>query len=137
MKGLTLLLAGMLAAAPAAAQMYKCVDSKGKMQYSDKPCPTGSKGAEVDIKGQPPISGKLQPQGIDPAREERDFQRRRMDAERQAKNEERQREQRQRQCASMRNQLEQLQTRRNVGMDDAARQQRIDQLRTDIGRSCS
>ena len=37
-------------AAPAHAQMYKCVDARGVTQYSDKPCPDG-KGREVDIQG--------------------------------------------------------------------------------------
>ncbi len=129
------------------AQMYKCVDAKGKMNYSDKPCPTGSKGAEVDIKGQAPISGKLQPQTLDPAREERDFQKRRIDAERQAKNEERERENRQRQCKSMHAELQRLGAQRRVAsvnaqgertfMDDKARDERIERLRTDIGRQCS
>jgi hypothetical protein len=138
-QGAAAVLAGALLAVAGVAegQMYKCKDAKGVMHYSDKPCPTGSKGAEVDIKGQPPISGKLQPQKMDPAREERDFQRRRIEEQRQAKNEERDRQARQRQCASMRSELERLETRRNVGMDDTARQQRMGQLRTDIGRSCS
>ena len=34
-----LLLSLFLAALPAQAQMYKCVDARGKTQYSDKPMP--------------------------------------------------------------------------------------------------
>jgi hypothetical protein len=130
------LLVGLLlaAAGPADAQMYKCVDAKGKMNYSDKPCPTGSKGAEVDIKGQPPISGRLEPQKIDPAREEQDFQRRRIESERQAKNEERERENRRRQCASMQSELERLGRLRFA--DEKARDERAAKLRAEIGRQC-
>jgi hypothetical protein len=110
------------------------VDAKGKLNYSDKPCPTGSKGAEVDIKGQPPISGRLEPQKIDPAREEQDFQRRRIESERQAKNEERERENRRRQCSSMQAELERLGRARVV--DEKARDERMAKLRAEIGRQC-
>jgi hypothetical protein len=57
--------------------MYKCVDARGVTQYSDKPCP-GGKGKEVDIRGQPPISGKLQEQSNKPADAESDFRRRQL-----------------------------------------------------------
>ena len=126
-----LLLAG---AGVAEAQMYKCVDARGKLNYSDKPCPTGSKGAEVDIKGQAPISGRLEPQKIDPAREEQDFQKRRIEAERQAKSEERERENRRRQCSSMQTELERLGRARIV--DEKARDERMAKLRADIARQC-
>jgi hypothetical protein len=126
-----LLLAG---AGVAEAQMYKCVDARGKLNYSDKPCPTGSKGAEVDIKGQAPISGRLEPQKIDPAREEQDFQRRRIESERQAKNEERERENRRRQCSSMQSELERLGRARVI--DEKARDERMAKLRADIARQC-
>jgi hypothetical protein len=45
-----------LAAAPAAAQMYKCVDQRGVTHYTDKPQPN-CKGGPVDIRGSPLISG--------------------------------------------------------------------------------
>ena len=34
----------LLACAPAYAQMYKCVDSRGVTHYSDKPLPPSCKG---------------------------------------------------------------------------------------------
>jgi hypothetical protein len=47
-----LLTALLVAAAPAAfADLYKCVDAKGKTQYSDKPLP-GCK-ATADVKAEP------------------------------------------------------------------------------------
>ena len=61
--------------------MYKCVDARGVTQYSDKPCPDG-KGKEVDIRGQPPISGKVTPGREDLKAAERDFQRREAQRER-------------------------------------------------------
>jgi len=44
----------LLACAPAYAQMYKCVDSRGVTQYSDKPLPPSCKGGEVKIRATPP-----------------------------------------------------------------------------------
>jgi len=136
----------MVLALPAAAQMVKCVDARGVTHYTDKPGP-GCKGGEVNIQGQPPISGKLQPRTLDPAREEREFQRRRIDEERQAKGEEREREARRRRCASMHTELQRLDSQRRVVtvnpqgertfMDDGLRQQRIEQLRSEIARGCS
>ena len=38
---LALLLTGALLAAPASAQVYKCVDASGKTVYSQSPCPPG------------------------------------------------------------------------------------------------
>jgi anti-sigma28 factor (negative regulator of flagellin synthesis) len=136
----------LLGAFPLHAQMVKCVDARGVVHYTDKPTP-GCKGGEVDIRGQPPISGKLQPRTLDPAREEREFQRRRIDGERQAKSEEREREARRRRCATMHAELQRLESQRRVMsvnpqgertyLDDGVRQQRIEQLRTEIGRGCS
>lgn len=50
-----------LAAFPAAAQMYKCVDERGVVQYTDKPS-AGCQGGPVNIQSSPPISGSLAPQ---------------------------------------------------------------------------
>ncbi len=136
----------LLGAFPLHAQMVKCVDERGVVHYTDKPRP-GCKGGEVDIRGQPPISGKLQPRTLDPAREEREFQRRRIEGERQAKGEEREREMRRRRCATMHAELQRLESQRRVVsvnpqgertfLDDGVRQQRIEQLRTEIARGCS
>jgi len=136
----------LLVAVSVHAQMVKCVDERGVVHYTDKPRP-GCKGGEVDIRGQPPISGKLQPRTLDPAREEREFQRRRIEGERQAKGEEREREMRRRRCATMHSELQRLESQRRVVsvnpqgertfLDDGVRQQRIEQLRMDIARGCS
>jgi hypothetical protein len=34
---------------PAQAQIYKCTDAKGRVQFMDAPCAPGSKGAVVDV----------------------------------------------------------------------------------------
>ena len=44
----------LLACAPAYAQMYKCVDSRGVTHYSDKPMPPSCKGGAVKIRATPP-----------------------------------------------------------------------------------
>lgn len=136
----------LLVAVPVHAQMVKCVDARGVVHYTDKP-PPGCRGGEVNIQGQPPISGKLQPRTLDPAREEREFQRRRIEGERRAQAEERELEARRRRCASLQAQLQGLESQRRVVtvnpqgertfLDDGARQQRIEQLRTEIARGCS
>src|SRR5205814_366739 len=47
----------LLACAPAYAQMYKCVDSRGVTHYSDKPLPPSCKGGAVKIRATPPAAG--------------------------------------------------------------------------------
>ena len=66
-----------LAAFPAAAQMYKCVDARGVTRYTDQPQP-GCKGKEVEIRGQPLISDGPPPQSKDASELERDYQRRKI-----------------------------------------------------------
>jgi hypothetical protein len=85
--------------------MYKCKNERGATQYSDKPCADGVKGGEVDIRGQPPISGKLAPRREDLAREERDFQRRQVQRTRQEQQEARQIALAKQRCDNLRQQL--------------------------------
>lgn len=73
-------LACLACALPAQAQMYKCRDANGVTHYSDKPQPDCA-GQAVDIRAQPPISGKLGTSGGDVGEAERDFQRRRIERE--------------------------------------------------------
>lgn len=78
------LLAFLLAwVAGAQAQMYKCVDERGVTHYSDKPRP-GCRGAAVDIRPIPPLSGSVTERGQDLAREDADFKRRQNERERAA-----------------------------------------------------
>jgi len=63
------------------AQMYKCVDERGVVHYSDKPRP-GCKGGQVNIQASPPISGKIAPpRSPDLARQDAEFKRRQIERE--------------------------------------------------------
>jgi hypothetical protein len=127
-----------LAAAPAAAQMYKCTNERGRVQYTDKPA-SGCK--EVAIRPSPPISGALQAPAEDLARQEAEFRKRQLDrdaivaAERQALAE---------RCVGLRREQTVLNTsRRVVRMDqkgepaiveDAARTQRLADIERELAR---
>lgn len=125
--------------------MYKCVDARGVTQYADKPCADG-KGRAVEIRSQPPISGKLAPQGTDTRDAESEFQRRRIERGREEEAAAARAAEQKRRCASMHSQLDIL-TRFNtiskmnekgerVYMDDATRNARLDQLKSEIARDC-
>ena len=88
----------LLAALPAAAQMYKCVDERGVTHYSDKPRP-GCKGGEVDIRPIPPISGSIAPANRDLAKQEAEFSRRQIERE---ETEAKAKEAREERCARLR-----------------------------------
>jgi hypothetical protein len=140
-----LLLAALLAALPAHAQMVKCVDERGVTHYTDKPRP-GCRGGEVDIRGQPPIAGKVEPRGGDWKSEEREFQRRRIEGGRREEAQARERAQLERRCASMRAQLARLESARRIAITDARGERRFvedserealaSKLRGEIGRQC-
>jgi Domain of unknown function (DUF4124) len=77
-------LALLVVAFPAAAQMYKCVDQRGVVTYSDKPSP-GCRGGPVDIQPIPPLSGQASapPKAATPSQQDADFRRRQIERERQ------------------------------------------------------
>jgi uncharacterized protein YcfJ len=140
-----LFVAFLVSALPAQAQMYKCKDARGVTQYTDKPCADG-KGGAVDIRGQPPISGKVESRGSDVGAAEREFQGRRIERAREEEAVAARAEQQKRRCAAMHSQLDFL-TRFNtiskmnekgerVYMDDATRNAQVEQLRTAIARDC-
>jgi hypothetical protein len=76
LKPLALLLV-LLAAFPASAQMYKCVDERGVTHYTDKPRP-GCAGGQIDIRPIPPVSGKESQRSSSFAGEDADFKRRQL-----------------------------------------------------------
>ena len=129
-----LALIALLAAPAVHAQMYKCVDARGVTQYSDKPCPDG-KGREVDIRGQPPISGELKPHKENLKAAERDFQQRQAKQERERLQEQRALEAQQKRCTSLRDQLARAMATRRPP-DAAAHDARIAALNADIARVC-
>ena len=73
------MLAGLVVAFPASAQMYKCVDEKGVTQYRDQPCAPG-KGRQVNIQPIPSLSGSTpQAPSDDLKQQEADFKRRQVE----------------------------------------------------------
>jgi uncharacterized protein DUF4124 len=129
---------------PAAqAQMYKCVDARGRVQYSDKPQP-GCSGGPVDIQPIPPLSGQVAapPPPSSTAQQDADFKRRQMERERQDAFEKSAQAER---CQRVRQEIAWLSagTRlsrindagERVYMDDAARESRLTQLRQAV-RGC-
>ena len=137
MKALLLVLA--LIPAFAQAEMFKCVDERGRVTYADK----GRAGCkQVDIQGSPPISGGLQ--GRSPAvgaREDADFKRRQIERERA---EELEKAAEVRRCAALRRELAQLAPGRRysqindkgerVYMDDDTRDRRLADLNAQASR---
>ena len=79
MRPLALLLL-LLAAVPAWAQTYKCVDERGVTHYTDKPRP-GCSSKPVDIRPIPPVSGKESPGSSSLAGEDAEFRRRQIQRE--------------------------------------------------------
>jgi len=70
----------LLAAVPAWAQIYKCVDERGVTHYTDKPRP-GCSGGPIDIRPIPPVSGKESSRSSSLAGEDADFRRRQIQRE--------------------------------------------------------
>ncbi|HYR36273.1 MAG TPA: DUF4124 domain-containing protein [Burkholderiales bacterium] len=140
MKTLALLI--LLAALPAQAQMYKCVDARGKTEYTDKPL-EGCK--ESAIKPSPPVSGAVRAPQEDFAKQEADLKQRQIERETSAAKERDQRAALAARCVSLRSELGMMQntgrifTRNAQGerepMDDTLREQRIAKLQQEL-RAC-
>jgi hypothetical protein len=122
----------LLAALAADAQMYKCVDERGKTQYTDKP-QAGCQ--ETAIKPSPPLSGAVRPRQQDLGADEAGFKRRQLEREAKDAAERRALEQR---CARLQQEQRYLASGRRISrldakgervyLDDAARDQRLAQL---------
>jgi hypothetical protein len=138
---LAALLGALLVALPATAQMYKCVDARGVVQYSDKPSP-GCKGGPVDIQPIPSLSGHGTTPPPSPSQQDTDFRRRQIERERLEASQKAAQAQR---CARVRQELAWLSAGTRVSriddagervyMDDAAREARLADLRQQV-RGC-
>ena len=128
--------------APAAhAQMYKCVDQRGVVTYSDKPSP-GCKGGPVDIQPIPSLSGHGTTPPPSASQQDTDFRRRQIERERLEASEKAALAQR---CARVRQELAWLSASTRVArindagervyMDDATRESRMAQLKQQM-RDC-
>ena len=141
-----LVLALALVASGASAQtMYKCVDSRGVTRYTDRLEP-GCKGKEVNIQGQPPISGQLAPTDENLQREERAFQRRRIDEERVREAQRNTQARQEQQCAQLQAELSRLQSGLRLVrpddkggyeyVEDEERNRQAEGLRAEIAQKC-
>ena len=130
----TVLIALLCAGSAAQAQMYKCVDAKGVTHYSDKPRPE-CKGMEIDIRPQPPISGKVTPAREDLKAAERDFQRRETQRGREEAAEKKKLAEEQRRCETLKAELQRADARRRVP-DAAAHEANIAKLNAEIAQKC-
>ena len=136
-----LALGALLAALPATAQMYKCVDARGVVQYSDKPSP-GCRGGPVDIQPIPSLSGHGTTPPPTASQQDTDFRRRQIERERLEAAEKAALAQR---CARVRQELAWLSASTRVArindagervyMDDATRESRLAQLKQQM-RDC-
>jgi hypothetical protein len=130
-----------LLAHAAQAQMYKCVDERGRMTYSDKPQP-GCKGGPVNLQPIPSISGQpapaasAAPAAASTAQQDAEFRRRQGEREQREAVEKQARDEH---CTKVRQELSWLSvtTRmvtitdsgERVFMDDATREKRLAELR--------
>ena len=96
---ITLLASLLLAAPPAQAQMYKCIDATGATRYSDRPAP-GCKA--VDIRPSPPLSGEVKARDQDFAVQEAELKRRLLEREGAEAKAREAREMEEQRCASLR-----------------------------------
>jgi hypothetical protein len=123
--------------------MYKCVDERGRITYSDKPRPDCKGGKEVDIRGSPPMGEAVRERKSDLSQEEADFKRRQIDRERQ---EEQAKKELQQRCARARSEFNRLSNARRViekydekgqrvFLEDSVREERLARLRDEL-RGC-
>ena len=134
-----------MTAAPVHAQMHKCVDERGITTYTDKP-PPDCKGGPVDIKGAPPISGKVEQRQEDLTGAETDFRRRQIERTGKEQDDARKLEAQKRQCAGMNAEYQRLTSGNRLArinekgeriyVDDAERDSRAARLKADIARQC-
>lgn len=135
----------LLLALPAQAQMYKCKDARGVTRYSDKPMPD-CPGQAVDIRAQPPVSGKIDTYGSDVGGAERDFQKRQQERDREAQAQAQAAEDQKRRCEQMRATYQRFISLNRVWkpgpngeriyMDSATRDAKTAEMEAQIAREC-
>jgi hypothetical protein len=124
-----------LVSSAACAQMYKCIDPRGVVTYSDKPSP-GCKGGPVDIQPIPSLSGQGTTPPPSASQQDTDFRRRQIERERLEATQKAALAQR---CARVRQELAWLSAASRVSrindagervyLDDSARESRLADLR--------
>jgi len=129
-------------ALPAQAQMYKCVDEQGKVNYRDQSGP-GCK--PVDIRPSPPMSGSLQRPAEDLAARDAELRRRQLERDDAAGKDRIALEERRRRCQELRVESHGLgsgvpiysynEKGEKMYMDDAVRERRLAAVRESL-RGC-
>jgi hypothetical protein len=131
-----------LLALPAQAQMYKCVDAQGKVDYRDQPA-AGCKAA--DIRASPPISGSLQKPAEDLAVRDAELRRRQVERDAALAREREQRAALAQRCVALQQERAMLTSGlriveynaqgERVFLDDAVRERRLAELTQEL-RGC-
>jgi hypothetical protein len=133
-----------LAASPAAAQMYKCVDERGVTHYTDKPVSAGCRGDRVNIQSSPPSSNAVAPRvpRNDVAGQDAEFKRRQIERD---EVEQREKQALAMRCAKLRNEHAVLASggrifyRNSLGepvyVEDSTRDVRLSQIKEQL-RGC-
>ena len=107
---LALLVTAALFAAPASAQVYKCVDASGKTVYSQQRCPAGES-SKVISRSAPPPAEEAKPGAKPPANPEQEYRKRQADraeADKKSAEDEAKAKQRQDMCTRAREALAQF-----------------------------
>lgn len=152
MNKILLLLVISLLASNAYADVYKWVDSTGKVHYGDQPPPsnkTQKLRVETPSSATPPAEGAKAPVSKSLADKEIEFQKRRVEAEEAQKKQEKQAseaKQKQENCVNARANLRNLQNNgrittydekgERVFLDDAARQQATERAQKEVDTWC-
>jgi hypothetical protein len=109
---LALLITGALLAAPASAQVYKCVDAAGKTVYSQSPCPAGQSSKTISRSAPAEEAApEAKPGAKPPANPEQEYRKRqaeRADADKKSAEEETKRKARAENCTRAREALAQF-----------------------------
>lgn len=109
---LAFLIMAALVAAPASAQVYKCVDASGKTVYSQSPCPAGQSSKTISRSAPAEEAApEAKPGAKPPANPEQEYRKRqaeRADADKKAAEEDAKTKQRQEACTRAREALAQF-----------------------------
>jgi len=132
----------LLLALGAQAQMYKCIDERGRTRYTDKPAPDCK---ETAISTSPPIAGQLKPPPENLPREDADLKRRLIEYEQSAAKDRQDRIDLAARCARLRAEQGMLQNSSRIAttnakgerefIDDATRERRLAALAQEL-RAC-
>lgn len=139
-------LLALLASAPAAAQVYKWVDEKGRTHYGERP-PASGKSKEMPIREATPKSDRAAGAAAPSVKDqETAFRQRQVKREEEEAKAAKDSAERERQCKNARGDLADLQVQRRVFtrndrgerefMSDTERESRVARLQSEVSRLC-